>query len=130
MDGHYNNMTMAGLYHYKHWYYFPDTVDGAVFSRDELYANDSNDLVGVWLNNTKGNYLYYYGLNTVFIRNNPPVSVLYSRTFCLPTDRPELLSGINDIEGKVPGIDYEYTSGSGLLKGGQIVAGIILPIRS
>jgi RNA polymerase sigma-70 factor (ECF subfamily) len=101
---------------YEQWFYFPQGVDGAMFMMMQRWDPQMESRLCSWMQNSKGNYYYHSGSQTIYI-NNYHLPMRDLRVRRLPTDSAEFTSFLDSIEGKTEGISYERDAETGLLTG-------------
>ncbi|MEN6383682.1 MAG: sigma-70 family RNA polymerase sigma factor [Phycisphaerales bacterium] len=101
---------------YEQWYFFPEGVDGPMFMMMQRWdPKQVNKLCG-WLQNGSGNYYYHSGEKTIYLYNyHLPLSTLQTRR--LPSDSPQFTEFLDQVEGKIAGLDYSRDPETGLLTG-------------
>jgi RNA polymerase sigma-70 factor (ECF subfamily) len=101
---------------YEQWFYFPQGVEGAMFMMMQRWDPQMKSRLCSWMQNSKGNYYYHSGSQTIYI-NNYHLPLRDLRTRRLPTDSAEFTSFLDNIEGNTKGISYERDAETGLLTG-------------
>ncbi|MHC4646361.1 MAG: RNA polymerase sigma factor [Planctomycetota bacterium] len=105
---------------YEQWHYFPEGIDGPVFTRMQRWTPDLGRKQCAWLQNEQGNYYYYAGEQyphssaKVYI-NNYRLWLSSLKVRRLPTDTPEFTSFLDSVEGGEVGVDYRRDRRTGLL---------------
>ena len=101
----------AGKDNVERWYYYPPNGNGAVMMRFRSNT-DGEQFYCQWLQNDQANY--YKHNNVMYIRNcrlwADDLSVRR-----LPTDNPELIDFLSQVEGKTVPLEYVRHNGGGLL---------------
>jgi RNA polymerase sigma-70 factor (ECF subfamily) len=126
MDSGYNQEfrwpSTMGVKYYKYWLYFPDGIDGPMFTRDDNRVIEYDQYGNCWLYNGEGIYWHVYvhprTFNTVFIQNHHALSIsptVPARTRCLPSDPPEFVDFLSQVEGKIEGLEYTYDPDTGVV---------------
>jgi RNA polymerase sigma-70 factor (ECF subfamily) len=101
---------------YEQWFYFPDGVDGPMFMMMQRWDPQQKDRLCGWLQNSSAKYYYHSGRNIIHIYNyNLPLLGLLTRR--LPTDEPEFTDFLDQVEGKIPDVNYFRDPNTGILMG-------------
>jgi len=90
---------------YEQWFYFPEGIDGPMFRRMQRWTPDQKGKLCTWLQNEEGNYYYHSGERQVYI-NNYHLWQSSMRTMQLPSDPPEFVQFLNQVEGVVEGVQH------------------------
>jgi RNA polymerase sigma factor (sigma-70 family) len=101
---------------YEQFFYLPQGADGPVFIRVQRWDSRQTYKMCSWLQNDQGTYYYNSGENRIYTQN----AKLHSYTFRvrrLPTDTPELIAFLNEIEGSLSGVDYVKDWRTGFITG-------------
>jgi len=99
---------------YEQWYYFPEGVDGPMFTRMQRWDPLMTRKLCSWLQNDQANYYYHAGEGKVYV-NNYRLWLSSLRVRRLPTDKPELTRFLSEVEGDLRGVQYRRDRRSGLL---------------
>ncbi|MHC4574888.1 MAG: RNA polymerase sigma factor [Planctomycetota bacterium] len=101
---------------YEQWYYFPDGVDGPVFTRMQRWTPRQDRRLCAWLQNGQANYYYHAVERQVYIHN---YRVFWSNLSvrCLPTDSGEFTDFLSQAEGGPAGLRHTRDPRTGLLRG-------------
>jgi hypothetical protein len=106
-----NQVAQAGKDNVERWYYYPTNGNGAVMMRFRSNT-DGEQFYCQWLQNDQANY-YKHG-NVMYIRNyrqwTDDLSVRR-----LPTDNPELIDFLSQVEGKTVPLEYVRHKGGSML---------------
>ncbi|HBG26180.1 MAG: hypothetical protein A2Y10_13545 [Planctomycetes bacterium GWF2_41_51] len=101
---------------YEQWYFFPQGIDGPMFMMMQRWDPKQLTKLCGWLQNNSGNYYYHSGRKTIYLYNyHLPLSTLQTRR--LPSDSPQLTVFLDQVEGKIEGLDYARDPKTGLLTG-------------
>ena len=101
---------------YEQWFYFPDDIDGPMFMMMQRWDSQQKNRLCGWLQNGQGNYYYHSGERTIYLYNyHLPIRDLKTRR--LPSDTPEFIEFLDQVEGKVSRVDYYRDEETGLLFG-------------
>ena len=101
---------------YEQWFYFPDGIDGPMFMMMQRWDPHLKNRICGWLQSASGNYYYRADENIIYIHNyNLPGPDLKTRR--LPSDPPEFVEFIDQVEGKIPYLTYIRDKETGLLVG-------------
>ncbi|MBN1124348.1 MAG: RNA polymerase sigma factor [Sedimentisphaerales bacterium] len=102
---------------FDHAFFFPEGIDGPLFMRRQRWSVTHTDKLCEWLQNEEGNYYYHCGNNEVYTRNHR----LWLRTLTglvvrrLPSDPPEFIDFLSEVEGVPTGIQYRTDKNTGML---------------
>jgi RNA polymerase sigma-70 factor (ECF subfamily) len=105
---------------YELWYYFPEGPDGPVLTRIQRWDPSQRRKRCSWLQNGQANYYHYAGRKTppkpqtIYI-NNYNGSSNSLRTRRLPTDPPDFVEFLDEVEGKVTAVHNTRDHKTGLL---------------
>jgi len=106
-----NQAAQAGKDNAERWYYYPPNGNGAVMMRFRT-STDGGQFYCQWLQNDQANY--YKHDNVMYIRNYrlwaDDLSVRR-----LPTDNPELIDFLSQVEGKTVPLEYVRHKGGSML---------------
>jgi len=103
---------------YEQWYYFPDGIDGPMFMIMQRWDPGQKNKQCGWMQNATGNYYYHSGKKTLYMYDyHLPLRSMVTRR--LPSDTPEFIQFLNQVEGegKRAGLEYERDEKTGLLVG-------------
>ncbi len=100
---------------YEQWFYFPDGVDGPMFTRMQRWTPDQTEKLCSWLENGQGIFYYNSGENQIYLHN---YRVCWSslKVRRLPTDSQEFTDFLSQVEGDLPAFsDYTRDEKTSLL---------------
>ncbi|MDD5458790.1 MAG: RNA polymerase sigma factor [Phycisphaerae bacterium] len=99
---------------YEQWYFFPDGIDGPMFSMKQRWNPQMSAKLCGWLQDGSGNYYYHSGKKTIYMYNHPLSSKMTMR---LPTDSIEFIEFLDRMEGPDEGNEYIRDPETNLLTG-------------
>jgi len=103
---------------YEQWYFFPEGVEGPMFMMMQRWDPRQQGRLCSWMQNSKGNYYFHSGQQTIYRRNyHLPTRTLSTRR--LPSDGVELIAFLDRMEPAYArdGLEYERDKKTGLLTG-------------
>jgi len=100
---------------YEQSYYFPEGVDGPVFTRMQRRDPRQTRQLCAWLQNGEGSYYYHAGEKQVYM-NNYRLYWSSLKVQRLPSDPPELTRFLSEVEGDMRGVEYSRDRKTGLLR--------------
>jgi len=103
---------------YEQWFYYPENIEGPVFTRMQRWSPDHKKQQCTWLQNGDGNYYYHAGEKIVYLQNHRLWSRNLERILVrrLPTDEPKFCDFLDQIENNLKkGLVQQRDSKTGLL---------------
>jgi len=102
---------------YERWFYYPEGIDGPMFHMVQRWDPNQKIKYCSWMESGEGLYKYGQDRETVWVRGRrcPPLG--NNNTTRLPSDSAEFTQFLDEVEGKMDGVEYIRDRKSGLLLG-------------